>query len=260
MEFKNTRVYGLNESIVKSSYPMIVGDVPDLAEEVQIIESVESNPLIDFEELLNNLPKTRNKSKIESYVVNKVGTDGSLKYRTLRSITEALLHVSRAINLGSAKAGSGHDSYLKGVIVQFDMKYTQYVTKQTQRYHWFEYISSTSMMHKLTSTPNVLEQSNKFVLPEIAEIVDNLIQIYNSGATKYPLELSDREVSSREDLFMYITSNVPMGFQLVVAVSTNYMQLKNMYNQRKSHKLDDWSSFVRFCKSLPRFNQLTNTK
>ena len=35
-------------------------------------------------------------------------------------------------------------------------------------------------------------------------------------------------------------------------VSTNYMQLQTMYNQRKNHKLrEDWGNFCKFVEGLP---------
>ena len=33
-----------------------------------------------------------------------------------------------------------HDNFLTGIRVSFDMKYTQYISKQFQRYHWFDYV------------------------------------------------------------------------------------------------------------------------
>ena len=48
--------------------------------------------------------------------------------------------------LANCKYGTGHDNFLKGVIVQFDMSYTQYFTPQMQRYNWIDIISSQSKM------------------------------------------------------------------------------------------------------------------
>ena len=43
----------------------------------------------------------------------------------------------RAVNLGTAKAGEGHDNYLKGIVVEFYITAPIYWWKQAQRYNFF---------------------------------------------------------------------------------------------------------------------------
>ena len=43
----------------------------------------------------------------------------------------------------------------------------------------------------------------------------------------------------------------PMGLELTARVTTNFLQLKTIYNQRKNHKLPEWLQFCEFIKSLP---------
>ena len=54
--------------------------------------------------------------------------------------------------------------------------------------------------------------------------------------------------------FMMCISNCPQGIELFMRCSTNYLQLKTIYNQRKNHKLrEDWiNGFCQdFVKKLP---------
>ena len=63
-----------------------------------------------------------------------------------------------------------HDNFLTGIRVSFDLKYTQYITKQFQRYHWFDYVSSSSMMHRLVKMePD--EMCNKYVSEESIKVL-----------------------------------------------------------------------------------------
>jgi len=39
--------------------------------------------------------------------------------------------------LAHAKSGSGHDNFLKGVIVQFDLTFTIKAWTEAERYHFF---------------------------------------------------------------------------------------------------------------------------
>lgn len=146
----------------------------------------------------------------------------------------------RAVKL--VKAGSGHANFRTGIRVSFDLKYTQYITKQFQRYHWFDYVSSSSLMHRITQM-NFNECCNKYVLPQVKDMMQSLIKQYNDLPTY--------------EGFMKVISNCPMGTELFVRVSTNYEQLATIYRQRKSHKLiEDWSAFIDFIKSLPYADEL----
>lgn len=143
----------------------------------------------------------------------------------------------RARALAKAGGGSGHTSFRKGILVSFDMKYTQYITKQFQRYHWFEYVTSSSLMHRITKM-NFDECCNKYVTPESKTQMKALI-------------LAHRENPTYEN-FMKVISNCPMGVELFVRITTSYEQLATIYRQRLHHKLkEDYGSFVDMVKSLP---------
>ena len=58
--------------------------------------------------------------------------------------------------------------------------------------------------------------------------------------------------------FMRCISNCPQGIELFMRVSTNYLQLKNIYHQRKHHKLkEDWIDgfCIDFIEQLPYFEE-----
>ena len=52
--------------------------------------------------------------------------------------------------LAQAERGSGHDNWLKGVIVQFDLTFTNKAWPEAERYHWLDFVSSQSTMHRIT--------------------------------------------------------------------------------------------------------------
>ena len=55
------------------------------------------------------------------------------------------------IKLGSVPTGTGHDNFLKGIIVQFDLTFTTKAWVEAERYHFFEFVSSMSTMHRIIS-------------------------------------------------------------------------------------------------------------
>lgn len=169
---------------------------------------------------------------------------------------------NRGINLASAKAGSGHDNFLSGIVVQFDIKYPQYWTPEFQRYHFIQIISSQSKMHRLVtaaSSGEFASMFNKYVDKDIIKQVQSYIEGYNELANVKSNELVIYE--KRYHYFMKALSNLPMGYEMWMTITTNYLQLKTIYNQRKGHKLkEDWGAFCDWIESLPRFNELIHKK
>lgn len=150
-----------------------------------------------------------------------------------------------------------HDNFMTGIRVSFDMKYTQYITKQFQRYHWFDYVSSSSLMHRITKM-DFEKCCNKYVTQESIAQMKRLIAEYNDIANELVLDGYHEDHSQRLYVaWMKILSNCPMGTELFVHVSTNYKQLQTIYFQRKGHKLkEDWGVFEKWVESLPYAHEL----
>ena len=157
----------------------------------------------------------------------------------------------RAVKLGATRGGEGHDNYLKGIVVEFDITAPLYWWKQAQRYHFFEYVSSQSTMHcllKFDISAQCVEETNKDVLKLIEKIKDE----YNL--------IPDSEKELKYKKWRELVASTPCGFCLGATMVTNYQQLKTMYNQRKEHKLVEWHEFCKWCESLPKFVELTGVK
>lgn len=157
----------------------------------------------------------------------------------------------RAVKLGATRGGEGHDNYLKGIVVEFDITAPLYWWKQAQRYHFFEYVSSQSTMHcllKFDISAQCVEETNKDVLKLVEKIKDE----YNL--------IPDSEKELKYKKWRELVASTPCGFCLGATMVTNYQQLKTMYNQRKEHKLVEWHEFCKWCESLPKFVELTGVK
>lgn len=160
----------------------------------------------------------------------------------------------RAHKLGSCKVGTGHDSFLKGIKVQVDVKYTQFWSMQFQRYHFSDIISSQSKMHRLTEMGLTEENTNGHIHPEIVLLVNEMIDDYND--IKENEKMSQKRNRELHDLFLTILSSCPMGFMLWMRLDLNYLQLKTIYLQRRNtdaRRLPDWKEFCEWCESLPNF-------
>lgn len=159
-----------------------------------------------------------------------------------------------------------HDNFLTGIRVSFDMKYTQYISKQFQRYHWFDYVSSSSLMHRITKM-DFSKCCNKYVsqasIDEVTKWVNVYNNILNNHIEEYVFDTGKEKFHTYAykdtiyTAFMLVISNCPMGTELFVRVSTNYKQLQTIYYQRKNHKLhEDYNAFIDMVKSLPYAKEL----
>lgn len=167
---------------------------------------------------------------------------------TLEDINEKDL--KRASKLGKAKTGSGHDNYLSGITVMFDIQYPQYFSIELQRYHFLQIVSSESKMHKLIEMLNENNWSE-----HLGNRADVRIYLILKEYVDSYLKIEDEE--NRNDLMTQILNNLPMGFLLWMTISTNYLQLKTIYHQRRNHRLkEDWGVFCDWVETLPRFKEL----
>lgn len=156
----------------------------------------------------------------------------------------------------NCKTGEGHDNFLKGIIVQFDLTFSNKAWVELQRYHFIDFVSSQSTMHKITKF-DIKQQCNRYVDPRIIDIVQDKINEYNRLN-----ELNETNVFSKErqdimnELYLEILYNVPSGFQITAGMTTNYQQLKTIYQQRRHHRLPDWQMLCDWCETLPLFKEL----
>lgn len=243
----NVRIYGLNESIIASGYPM----------------------------------------QIETHDMNKVVIgDKDLK---------------RVKHLGNATHGSGHDCFAKGITVQFDLQVPEYIWRQLDRYHFIDYVSSQSKMHRILKM-DIDKACNKYVSEYIIDDLNSLISIYNNyenvkeyisndllGDTEanckylhstegwqeyissdlewtgnffiddmsnifYRLRCGEFIKFTKDNLFNIIVANIPSGLMLTARMTTNYLQLKSIVNQRSSHKMQEWRLLCDYFKTLPMFD------
>lgn len=140
----------------------------------------------------------------------------------------------RAIKLANTPMGSAHGNFLCGIRVAFDIKYPSYFTPELQRYHFNDIVCSSSKMHRLVKM-DMDACFNKYVVTVAKELMKALINRYNENPTY--------------ENFMLVVSNCPLGVELFMRCTTNYLQLKTIYHQRKHHKLkEDWVDG--FCKDF----------
>lgn len=144
-------------------------------------------------------------------------------------------------NLAQSPVGSGHDNWLNGIIVQFDLTFTNKAWVEAERYHFLDFVSSQSTMHRITKF-DLDKAYIEYTDPRMIEIMQQLVAQYNADPTP--------------DNYLKVLYSNPAGFRLTAGMTTNYRQLKTIYYQRKNHRLPEWRVFTEWIETLPMFKEL----
>ena len=80
-------------------------------------------------------------------------------------------------SLAKCKMGTGHDNFLNGIIVQFDLTFSIKAWVEMQRYHFIDFVSSQSTMHCI-SRMDIKPMCNKYVSDVVIAEVERLKEVY----------------------------------------------------------------------------------
>ena len=138
----------------------------------------------------------------------------------------------RATSLASRESSEGHDNFLSGIIVSFDLTCTIKMWTEFERYHFAQIVSSQSTMHRLSK----MQLDIAFTPYTDFKIIERL-QVLQKRYNEEPNEAN----------LLTLLYSCPVGLELTARVATNYRQLKTMLKQRHNHKLPEWRNF---CKEI----------
>lgn len=176
----------------------------------------------------------------------------------------------RGHNLSLATIGENgngaHDQFMTGIRVNFDLTCTNKMWVEAERYRFLEFVSSQSTMHRITKF-DIKNCYTEYVDQRIIDIMVEKVAEYNKLVaerdaiaagpdydTKHIdlMELNDTIVNK----YLEILYSNPAGFELTARMTTNYRCLKNIYKQRKDHRLPEWREFCKWVETLPYAQQL----
>lgn len=134
----------------------------------------------------------------------------------------------RTVALAARDSSEGHDNFLSGIVVSFDLRCSIKMWTEFERYHFAQIVSSQSTMHRL-SKMQLDTACSPHTDPEILNRLIELQKRYNE--------------EPNEQNLMTLLYSCPVGLELTARVTTNYRQLKTMIKQRHNHKLKEWRDF-----------------
>ena len=162
------------------------------------------------------------------------------------------------------KAGSSDRKFMRQIMVSVDITAPLYWWKEFDTYKVGTTANSTSTMHKLASTPITKEcfemddvnadmliyEDSTFSPPiYISEYWDMLINDLEYLRKKYN-ETKDKRY------WKELIRLLPEAWLQTRTVTLNYEVLRNIYSQRKNHRLSEWHTFCSWIQLLPYSDDL----
>ena len=154
------------------------------------------------------------------------------------------------------RAGSEHRKFLRQIFVAVDITAPLYFFKELDTYKVGTVANSTSTMHKLASTPITIDC---FEMGDFTPLIDNFkIDLSWQTIMTYLEQLRQKYNETKDKRYWKeLIRLLPESWLQKRTITMNYENILNMYQQRKNHKLTEWSkSFCDWVKTLPYAEEL----
>lgn len=163
-------------------------------------------------------------------------------------------------------AGPEHCKFLRQIFVSVDITAPIYWWKEFDTYKIGTTANSTSTMHKLTSKPIT---RNLFEFDDGENLIVNNGEAPHGGEWEFTFEdyiediidicesLRQRYMETKDKRYWRaLVQMLPQSWLQTRTVTMSYANLRNMYFQRRGHKLIEWSKFCDWIAQLPYGGEL----
>lgn len=164
------------------------------------------------------------------------------------------------------KSGPEHAKFLRQIFITVDITAPLYWYKEADTYKVGTTANSTSTMHKLMAKPfersdfefdegkyltiskNPIAHGGEYEVT-YEEYINDILYMCNKLRDDF-LETNDK------DYWRALVQILPNAYLQTRTWTANYAILRNIYFQRKNHKLKEWHQFCDWIKSLPYSTEL----
>lgn len=156
------------------------------------------------------------------------------------------------------KAGNEHCKFMRMIHVAVDVDMPRYWWSEADTYH-FNTKNSCSTMHRLLNNINPITLDMFVVCEEDRTWWENTVAGLEMLRVEYKHVQSTSKDSKKMDrLLLRAKRMLPEGFLQMRTWDTTYAELRNMYFQRRHHRLkEEWiDTFCKWVESLPYAKEL----
>lgn len=162
------------------------------------------------------------------------------------------------------RAGNEHAKFMRQIFVSVDITAPLYWWKEFDTYKVGTVANSTSTMHKLAAAPITKEMfefdNNDIVVSQgksicgewelvFSDYIDDIVDMCENLRLKY-LETKDKAY------WRALVQILPNAWLQTRTITMSYANLRNMYFQRRNHKLKEWHLFCDWIATLPYAKEL----
>ena len=165
--------------------------------------------------------------------------------------------------------GNSHSKFLRQILVSVDITAPLYWWKEADQYRVGVTTNSESTMHRLAKTPITLDcfETDDYD-PDLSLAYDREDDDYDDGLDDLSVYVEDMIMVMENLRKAYLATDdqrywkdlirfLPEGWLQKRTTTLNYQVLRQMYFDRRHHKLTEWSkSFVEWVKTLPYAEEL----
>lgn len=154
--------------------------------------------------------------------------------------------------------GSEHSKFMRMIHVQVDVVMPRYWWSEADTYH-FGTKNSSSTMHKLLNNSKPITKEMFVTCDEDNDITDVVIERLESLRQQYR---KANNYDKQTKLLVRAKRLLPEGLEQLRTWDTNYTELRNIYFQRKNHRLkEEWQdTFCKWVETLPYAKELITYK
>lgn len=155
-------------------------------------------------------------------------------------------------------AGPSHRKFMRQIFVSMDINAPLYWWKEFDTYKVGTTANSCSTMHTITNKEFTIDDfSHDKMLLGVQRGLEDIVWHLNTLRTKY---LDEENPDIKKKYWYSIIQLLPSSYNQRRTVTMSYENLRNMYKQRKGHKLDEWRDFCNTIELLPYSNWITDKK
>ncbi len=155
-------------------------------------------------------------------------------------------------------AGPSHRKFMRQIFVSMNITAPLYWWKEFDTYKIGTTANSCSTMHTITNKEFAIDDfshDKMFVITE--QSLEDIVSHINHLRTLY---LKTEDLERKKKYWYSIIQLLPSSYNQLRTVTMSYENLRNIYEQRKNHKLDEWRDFCSTIELLPYSNWITDKK
>lgn len=193
----------------------------------------------------------------QNAAILKVSPDGN--YSEFAAIGTNDLNLAQRM----IKAGSSDAKFLRQIFVSVDITAPEFWWSEMDTYKVSTTANSTSKMHKLSSTPITLDcfERNDYTNLKVYDNEPYNIDDYTDDIWENIIDVCEtlrRRYNETKDqrYWKELIRILPESWLQTRTWTANYAVLRNIYFQRKSHRLIEWHHFCDWVITLPYAKEL----